>query len=590
MADVFVSYARADKALVAPLVAAIEHHGWSVWWDPEIAPGQEFDNLSTAELAAASAVVVVWTPTSVGSRWVRGEAREAADRGVLVPARFDDARLPLDVRAIHTIDLDGWGDDPSSKPCLDLMRALEATIGRPARAKSSVGSGARSATPAPSQAPQLSICVLPFANMSGEPEQEYFSDGISEDIITDLSKVSSLAVTARNTAFTFKGKHVDVAQVARQLKVTHVLEGSVRKAGQRVRISAQLIDGTSGSHVWAERYDRDLNDIFALQDEISQAIVAAMKLKLLPQEKQAIEHRGTSNAEAYKFFLMARQQYLGGINDARRLDAVIRLCRRAAELDPDYSRAWALMAAAQRVGTYFGQHTENGLVAAERALALDSKLAEAHAARAGALLADGDNAGALEEVEIALRLDPESWDVNREAARLHYRLRDFDKAIRYFEKASSCLDSDWSSCNMLISCYAAVGNEEAANDAARRTLAIAEKVTLSEPSNGDVMAGAVGALARLGSVERAKEWAERALLLDPDNLNMIYNIACTVITDIKDPETAVTMLKPYLERIGREGFLWLKSDPDLDPIRNDPRYLEMVRSAEARLGAVQNAE
>src|SRR6187551_2745865 len=125
--------------------------------------------------------------------------------------------------------------------------------------------------------------------MSGDAEQEYFSDGISEDIITDLSKVSALAVTARNTAFTFKGKHVDIGQVARQLKVSHVLEGSVRKAGQRVRISAQLIDGATGSHVWAERYDRDLNDIFSLQDEISQAIVAAMKLKLLPQEKKAIE-------------------------------------------------------------------------------------------------------------------------------------------------------------------------------------------------------------------------------------------------------------------------------------------------------------
>jgi adenylate cyclase len=585
MADVFVSYARSDKALVAPLVAAIESSGWSVWWDPEIAPGQEFDNLITSELAAAGAVVVVWTPTSVGSRWVRGEAREAADRGVLVPARFDEARLPLDVRAIHTIDLDGWNDDPASRPCQELLRAIESTIGRSARTKATNAASAARPSPAtPARSPQLSICVLPFSNMSGEPEQEYFSDGISEDIITDLSKVSSLAVTARNTAFTFKGKHVDVAQVARQLKVSHVLEGSVRKAGQRVRISAQLIDGATGSHVWAERYDRDLNDIFSLQDEISQAIVAAMKLKLLPQEKQAIEQRGTSNAEAYKFLLMARQQYLGGINDARRLDAVIRLCGRAVELDPDYALAWALMAAAQRVGTYFGQHTESGLIAAERALSLDSNLAEAHAARAGALLADGDNDGALKEVEVALRLDPESWDVNREAARLHYRLRDFDQAIRYFEKAASCLDSDWSSCNMLISCYMAVGDDEASNEAARRTLAIAEKVVVTEPSNGDVMAGAVGALAKLGSIERAKEWAERAVLLDPDNMNMRYNIACSVVTDIKDYDTAIAMLGPYLARVGREGFLWLKSDPDLDAIRNHPRYLEMISSAEARLG------
>ena len=146
--------------------------------------------------------------------------------------------------------------------------------------------------------------------MSDDPQQEYFSDGISEDIITDLAKVSALSVVARNTAFTFKGKSVDVPEVARQLGVSHVLEGSVRKAGGRVRITAQLIDGAAGDHVWAERYDRDLTDIFALQDEISQAIVEALKLKLLPEEKQAIERRGTDNVEAYNLYLMARQFYV----------------------------------------------------------------------------------------------------------------------------------------------------------------------------------------------------------------------------------------------------------------------------------------
>ena len=129
--------------------------------------------------------------------------------------------------------------------------------------------------------------------MSGDSEQEYFSDGISEDITTDLSKISALGVVARNTAFTFKGRSVDVEEVARKLGVSHVLEGSVRKAGGRVRINAQLIDGATGEHVWAERYDRDLEDIFKIQDEISQAIIEALKVKLLPQEKKAIEKRGT---------------------------------------------------------------------------------------------------------------------------------------------------------------------------------------------------------------------------------------------------------------------------------------------------------
>src|SRR3989440_267705 len=136
---------------------------------------------------------------------------------------------------------------------------------------------------------KASIAVLPFDNMSGDREQEYFSDGISEDIITDLSKISALDIISRNTAFTFKNKPVDVRQVAAQLRVSHVLEGSVRKAAGRVRITAQLIDGSNDSHLWAERYDRDLNDIFALQDEISRAIVDALKVKLLPEEKKAIE-------------------------------------------------------------------------------------------------------------------------------------------------------------------------------------------------------------------------------------------------------------------------------------------------------------
>jgi adenylate cyclase len=216
MADVFVSYARTDKALVAPLVAAIEGQGFSVWWDPEIAPGQEFDEQIAAELGSARAVVVVWTPVSVASRWVRGEAREAADRGILVPARLEAARLPFDVRAIQTIDLDGWGEDPASGPCQELLRALEATVTRKRDStKSAPVNAATTHHPAEEAPARLSICVLPFANMSGEPEQEYFSDGISEDIITDLSKVSTLAVTARNTAFTFKGKHDDIAQVSR---------------------------------------------------------------------------------------------------------------------------------------------------------------------------------------------------------------------------------------------------------------------------------------------------------------------------------------------------------------------------------------
>ncbi len=338
MANIFLSYSRADRARVAPLVGALEAQGWSVWWDPAIIPGQEFDDRIAEEIDKASAVVVVWTPASVASRWVRGEAREAADRGILVPVRFDNARLPIDARAVHTTDLDDWREDASSRSFQDLLSALSLLLKDIPRAASAA-------------AHRASICVLPFANMSDAREQEYFSDGISEDIITDLSKVSALAVIARNTAFTFKGRSIDVPQVARQLKVSHVLEGSVRRSGNRVRITAQLIDGTSGNHVWAERYDRDLDDIFALQDEISKAIVAALKLKLLPEEKKAIEDRGTDNVEAYDLYLRARS--LTATLSPEQLKRAADLCREALSRDPQFVLAWTALASTLHLGTLY---------------------------------------------------------------------------------------------------------------------------------------------------------------------------------------------------------------------------------------------
>ena len=194
----------------------------------------------------------------------------------------------------------------------------------------------------------VSIAVLPFTNMSGDPEQQYFGDGIAEDVITDLSKVSALTVISRNSAFAYKGRNVDIPEVGRQLGVAHVLEGSVRKAGNRVRVTAQLIDVAGNSHIWAERYDRELDDIFVLQDELSQAIVKALRVRLLPDEKKAIARRGTDNAEAYNLYLMARQEYLGGFAGSRHVyEAVNRIGTRATEIDPDYADAWALLASAR---------------------------------------------------------------------------------------------------------------------------------------------------------------------------------------------------------------------------------------------------
>ena len=277
------------------------------------------------------------------------------------------------MRALHTTDLDDWEGDPADPQAQEVIRALGDMIARRRPPGRECPPRFDAASLGPGGAARVSICVLPVANMSGDPEQEYFSDGITEDIITDLSKVSALSVISRNSAFVYKGKHVDVPKVARELKVSHVLEGSVRKAGGRVRITAQLVDGSSNDHVWAERYDRDLNDIFALQDEISEAIVNALKLKLLPEEKKAIEQRGTDNVEAYNLYLMARQLYRQSIasedDPARSPEAIIRLCARATEIDPGYARAWALRPLGQTILHFaLGKGRRGRPAAAERAL------------------------------------------------------------------------------------------------------------------------------------------------------------------------------------------------------------------------------
>jgi adenylate cyclase len=441
------------------------------------------------------------------------------------------------------------------------------------------------AKPEAARPTRVSICVLPFANMSDDQQQEYFSDGISEDIITDLSKVSALGIIARNTAFQFKGKSVDIPLIAKQLKVSHILEGSVRKAGNRLRITAQLIDGATGEHAWAERYDRNLDDIFALQDEISEAIVKALKLRLLPEEKKAIEKRGTNSAEAYNLYLMARQNYvIGNEGYSNRAEAIVRLCKRATEIDPNYAQAWALMALGQMI-LYFthGVRSDDGLVAVEHALALDPNLAEAHAIKARILSDQGRTDEAFAEIAVALRLDPESYEVNKSAARLSFRQRAIEDAARYFEKATSLMETDFNSPLMLMTCYRALGRMQDVQRTAHVALLRAEKTLAQDQNNGAALGAGVDALAAQGDEERAKDWINRALLIDPDNMNMRYNFACTLVTQMKNFDLALEMLAPVFAK-WNVGFLkHAKADPDLDGIRDDPRFEAMLAAAEARV-------
>jgi adenylate cyclase len=441
--------------------------------------------------------------------------------------------------------------------------------------------------PAPDPARAPSICVLPFINMSDDPQQEYFSDGVSEDITTDLSKVSALFVVARTTAFAHRGKTFDVAKVARELGVSHVLEGSVRKSEGRVRITAQLIDGATGGHVWAERYDRDLKDIFALQAEISEAIVAALTLKLLPEEKAAIEQTDTSDVEAYSLFLMARQYYDSAREgDVRALDAIERLCTRATEIDPGYARAWTLLGAVQAwLHTEYGRPADGGAAAIDRALSLNENSADAHAYKARRLANQQRYDEAFAQIDIALALDPESWAANTCAGGVRYRLRQFEQAARFYEKALQLPDSSKGDAGQLLSCYTALGDEAGQRRAAEIAVKRAQQALSSDYVNAAAMGCAVAAYAVLGQPDTARDLIRRALLIDPNDMRMRYNFACGAITYLNDADTAFDLLGRVFSHMAADWLAHVAIDPDLDPLREDPRFKAMIAGAEARLAS-----
>ncbi len=424
------------------------------------------------------------------------------------------------------------------------------------------------------------ILVLPFANTSNELEQEYFSDGITEDVITDLSKVAALSVVARNTAFTFKGRAIDVAQTAQSMGLTHVVEGSVRKSGSRIRINAQLVDGATGHPIWADRFDSDLTDIFDLQDRITEAIVAALRVRLVPSERAAIQSRPTDNPQAYEIYLQARYHHTR--LDRRNFAIAGRLAQQALEIDPDYDLAWALLAISQTGLHALSASAEHGLQAAERALALNPDLSEALAAKAFVLAGLGRFDEAFELHERSLQLDPNSYDVRFHYGRTCFQTGRHADAIVHWERAAALSEADLAATSHLAMCYKATGQPEKVLDSARRTLARAERALSENSSDSYALISGVGAFAKLGEAERAKQWAQRVKAVDPDDLSIDYNIACAMSL-LGETEDALDTLEACLPRVDPVTFsVWVKQDTDLDPLRDLPRFQHLVRALDAR--------
>jgi len=426
------------------------------------------------------------------------------------------------------------------------------------------------------QSSKVSIAVLPFVNMSGDPEQEYFSDGITEDVITDLSKASALSVIARNTAFTFKGKAVDMAKIARQLNVGYVVEGSVRKVGGRVRITAQLIDGARGDHVWADRYDRDLTDIFAIQDEITHAIVEQLKVKLLPEEKKVIGQAPTESVEAYTYYLRGRQ-FLHRHSKSYYLLAK-RMFAKAVELDPLYARAYAGIADCD---SFLFLHyqvdiaVEVILATSAKALDLEANLAEAHASRGLALSLGERYEEAMAEFEEAIRLDPNSFEAHYFCARACFAQGKLERAAEEFERAAEIRPDDYQSLILLVAIYRSLGRDGDTAPAARAGIERAQRELTLHPENPrPAYLGAI-ALAELGEMDRAREWASRALAIDPDDVLVRYNVSC-FHARVGDTEQAIDLLEQLLPHANHETKAWVKHDSDFDAIRSHPRWQKVL--------------
>ncbi len=427
--------------------------------------------------------------------------------------------------------------------------------------------------------PRKSIAVLPFVNMSSDPENEFFSDGVSEELINLLTKLPQLRVSSRTSSFSFKGKSMNVRTAAGDLGVKTILEGSVRRAGSRIRITAQLIDAESDSHLWSETYDRQLEDIFAVQDEIAHRIVDALEITLSPRQERIIHKAPTMDVRAYDFYLRGRTffyQERGGVELARQMFA------RAIEIDPSYALAHAGVAdAAAFLYMWYDKdpaHLEQAEAASRRALELDPELAEAHAARGHVLSLQRQYDEAEREFESAIRLDPRLFEGYYFYARDALSQGKLEKAARLFEQASAMRPEDYQAPALVIQVYRSLGREAEALDASRRSARIVEKHVELNPDDHRALVLGANVLLELGDTQRARAWADRAFAISPENPGLLYNLAC-FYSIAGEVERSLDLLEKSAT-VGIVSREWVENDSSLDPLRSHPRFEALLKRLE----------
>jgi TolB-like protein/tetratricopeptide (TPR) repeat protein len=509
MADIFISYSKGSKAQTQQLADELRAKGFTVWYDTSLVPGESFRNVITSELAQARAAIVIWTADSVKSDWVCAEASRARARGILIPVRADDVRshdIPLPFGSLHTELLSNRSAIEAALAKLGVIPKLAVTDETHAP-PAMVGDDGRPALTLPDKP---SIAVLPFQNMSGDPEQEYFADGMVEEVITGLSRIKWLLVTSRNSSFIYKNKPAAVREVADTLGVRYVLEGGVRKSGNRVRITAQLIDSETGANLWAEQYDRLLEDVFAMQDDITMCVIGAIEPSLRKAEVDRVKRQRPNNLNAYD--LLLRSLPFAFTRMPKDGATAIPLLESALKLEPNYGAAHAFLSWCLHARFTRGEMHEEDRIAA---------IHHAHAA-----IAQGnDDATALAIAAFVIALEE----------------HDQATALKLFDRALELSNSNIFALSCSAVVLALMGKSELAIDRAQRALRLSPFDNLNFRSNlalavayfhtqryegaVDAARGAIdanpgfsipravlaAALVRLGRVEQARAAAQAVL-------------------------------------------------------------------------------
>ncbi|MBZ5689905.1 MAG: protein kinase [Acidobacteriia bacterium] len=425
---------------------------------------------------------------------------------------------------------------------------------------------------------EKSVAVLYFENLSGQREDEYFRDGITEDITTELSKIKELRVFSRSAVLVFRDKPVTPAQVGQQLNARYLLEGSLRRDADRLRITAKLVNTRSGHCVWAARYDRQLQDVFAIQDEIATNIAHELQVVLTETEKEAIAKVPTADVRAYDFYLRGRQFFhqfrRKGFDFAREMFA------RAIEIDPRYARAYAGIADCSAFLYFYWDSNKGNLEqadqASQRALEIDPNLAEAHASRGLTASMKKDYVEAEREFRVAMQLGPRLFEPYYFFARNCYAQGKLQDAVAWFEQASKVSPEDYQAPMLLASALNGLGLKSEAQAAYRRGLGAAERHLEFHPGDSRALYFGANALSQLKERERSMEWAERALALEGEEPQVLYNVAC-VYALLGEFDKAIDCLEKSITH-GWGQREWMEHDPDLAPVREHPRFRALMQA------------